>query len=75
MPPLEELTPGGGAYLNEPDPNQRDWQQVFYGDNYDSLLEIKRKYDAHNMLYAFKAVGSEAWTVGKSGRLCKSQRY
>ncbi|KAJ5456356.1 hypothetical protein N7530_011630 [Penicillium desertorum] len=75
MPPLEELTPGGGAYLNEPDPNQRDWQQVFYGDNYDSLLEIKRKYDPHNMLYAFKAVGSEAWTVGKNGRLCKSQRY
>ncbi|KAF3018027.1 hypothetical protein E8E15_007098 [Penicillium rubens] len=73
MPPLEELTPGGGAYLNEPDPNQRDWQQAFYGDNYDSLQEIKRKYDPHYMLYAFKAVGSEAWTVGENGRLWGSE--
>ncbi|KAJ6124321.1 hypothetical protein N7471_011638 [Penicillium samsonianum] len=72
MPPLEELTPGSGAYLNEADPNQRDWQQAFYGDNYDSLLEIKRKYDPHNRFYAFKGVGSEAWTVAENGRLCKS---
>ncbi|KGO46867.1 FAD linked oxidase, N-terminal [Penicillium expansum] len=72
MPPLEELTPGSGAYLNEADPNQKDWQQVFYGDNYDNLLAIKRKYDPHNTFYAFKAVGSEAWTVAENGRLCKS---
>ncbi|CAG8890503.1 unnamed protein product [Penicillium egyptiacum] len=75
MPPLTELTPGSGAYLNEPDPNQRDWQQVFYGDNYNSLLEIKRKYDPYNRFYAFKAVGSEAWSVAENGRLCKSESY
>ncbi|KAJ5963979.1 uncharacterized protein N7479_003855 [Penicillium vulpinum] len=73
MPQLEELTPGSGAYLNEADPNQIDWQQAFYGDNYDILLEIKKKYDPHSRFYAFKSVGSEAWTVVENGRLCKSQ--
>ncbi|CAI7650954.1 unnamed protein product [Penicillium glandicola] len=75
MPRLEELTPGGGAYLNEADPNQRDWQNVFYGDNYDTLLRIKKKYDPNNRFYAFKAVGSEAWTVTDNGRLCRLQGY
>ncbi|KAI2710302.1 CAZyme family AA7 [Penicillium roqueforti] len=72
MPLLEDLTPGSGAYLNEADPNKRDWQHAFYGDNYDTLLEIKRKYDPHNKFYAFKAVGSEAWRSGENGRLCRS---
>ncbi|KAJ5502599.1 hypothetical protein N7463_005473 [Penicillium fimorum] len=75
MPPLEKLTPGSGAYLNEADPNQRDWQQAFYGDNYDDLLGIKRKYDPDSRFYASKAVGSEAWTVTENGRLCRSQSY
>ncbi|KAJ5824917.1 hypothetical protein N7447_007257 [Penicillium robsamsonii] len=75
MPPLEGLTPGSGAYLNEADPNQRDWQQVLHGDNYDDLLGIKRKYDPDSRFYAFKAVGSEGWTVTENGRLCRSQSY
>ncbi|KAJ5787630.1 hypothetical protein N7457_002620 [Penicillium paradoxum] len=74
MPPLEELTPGGGAYLNEANRNQANWQQAFYGDNYDRLLEIKRKYDGDDTFYAFKGVGSEAWTRGKGGRLCRLQK-
>ncbi|KAJ5447299.1 FAD-binding type 2 [Penicillium cf. griseofulvum] len=75
MPPLEELTPESSAYLNEADPNQRGWQQAFYRDNYDNLLEIKRKYDPDNRFYAYKAVGSETWTATENGRLCKSQSY
>ncbi|OGE47982.1 hypothetical protein PENARI_c034G07316 [Penicillium arizonense] len=73
LPPLERLTPGGGAYLNEADPNQIDWQQAFYGDKYAKLLRIKRKYDPHSIFYAFKAVGSEAWVVAEGGRLCRSR--
>lgn len=75
MPTLEGLTPGSGAYLNEADPNQIDWQHAFYGDNYDNLLAIKRKYDPDNRFYALKAVGSNAWRVTDNGRLCKSQGY
>lgn len=75
MPTLEELTPGSGAYLNEADPNQIGWQQAFYGNNYDNLLAIKRKYDPDHRFYAFKAVGSHSWRVTDNGRLCKSQGY
>lgn len=72
MPPLQALSAGSGAYLNEADPNQADWQQVFYGDNYDDLAAIKRKYDPHKMFYVYKGVGSEDWTVTANGQLCKS---
>ncbi|KAJ4371945.1 hypothetical protein N0V85_009078, partial [Neurospora sp. IMI 360204] len=47
---LEKLTPGGGAYLNEGDPHQPDWQTTFYGENYGRLLAIKNKYDPEGLL-------------------------
>ncbi|KAJ5969057.1 hypothetical protein N7501_005305 [Penicillium viridicatum] len=75
MPTLEELTPRSGAYLNEADPNQMDWQHAFYGDNYHDLLAIKRKYDPGHRFYAFKTVGSDAWRVTENGQLCKSHGY
>ncbi|KAI9040772.1 uncharacterized protein KD926_007715 [Aspergillus affinis] len=64
MPLLEAPTPPGevsGAYLNEADFNQPDWQSVFYGANYDRLREIEDKYDPDQDLYARTAVGSERW--------------
>lgn len=72
MPELAELTPGGNAYLNEGDFLQPDFQSVFYGDNYNRLLEIKQKYDPDNIFYAKTAVGSEYWEPQKDGRLCKA---
>ncbi|PYH42558.1 FAD-dependent oxidoreductase [Aspergillus saccharolyticus JOP 1030-1] len=60
LPPLEELTPGGGAYLNEADAHQPDWQHVFYGENYAQLCSIKRRYDPEGIFYARTAVGSES---------------
>ncbi|KAL2833633.1 hypothetical protein BJY01DRAFT_259796 [Aspergillus pseudoustus] len=77
LPKLERLTPAGegGAYLNEADPNQPDWQHVFYGDNYDRLLGIKRKYDPDGTFYALTGVGSEEWVNGDDGRLCRSDSY
>ncbi|KAK3984439.1 isoamyl alcohol oxidase [Cladorrhinum sp. PSN332] len=50
MPRLEALTPGGGAYLNETDINQPNWQEAFYGANYARLLRIKKKYDPSGIL-------------------------
>lgn len=69
---LEELTPGGGAYLNEGDPHQPDWQTTFYGENYERLLAIKNKYDPEGLLYALTAVGSEQWAQKQDGRLCRA---
>ncbi|KAJ5754149.1 uncharacterized protein N7511_008302, partial [Penicillium nucicola] len=74
LPSLEILTPDSGAYLNEADPNQIDWQDIFYGDKYARLLEIKRKYDPSSIFYALKAVGSEEWEVSEDMRLCRSRR-
>ncbi|KAA8642713.1 FAD-dependent oxidoreductase [Aspergillus tanneri] len=75
IPVLEALTPRGeisGAYLNEADFNQPDWQSAFYGANYDRLQEIKDKYDPDQVLYARTAVGSQRWVEHEDGRLCRA---
>ncbi|RAH57092.1 FAD binding domain protein [Aspergillus piperis CBS 112811] len=71
LPLLENLTPGSGAYLNEADFNQPNWQSTFYGDNYAKLSSIKNKYDPNHTFYALKAVGSEEWAEQTDGRLCR----
>lgn len=73
LPHLEELTPNGGAYINEADFRQPDFQTVFYGSHYPALAAIKQKYDPVDIVYALTAVGSENWYEDESrgGRLCK----
>ncbi|KAJ2891700.1 FAD-binding domain-containing protein [Zalerion maritima] len=71
IPALEAVTPGSGAYMNEADFRQPNWQEVFFGDKYDKLLGIKKKYDPTGFFYALKGVGSEDWEVRNDGRLCK----
>jgi hypothetical protein len=72
MPELEAITPAGGAYLNEANFRQPDWQEAFYGSNYDSLKAVKDKYDPEGIFYALTGVGSDAWVEEADGRLCKS---
>lgn len=72
LPRLEELTPGGGCYLNEGDFRQPNFQEVFYGANYRRLSSIKDKYDPDHMFYGLTAVGSEYWVPEADGRLCKA---
>ncbi|KAG6369004.1 hypothetical protein INS49_003223 [Diaporthe citri] len=72
LPRLEALTPGGGAYLNEGDVNQPEFQSTFFGDHYDRLLQIKREYDPCGIFYAETAVGSESWVQDINGRLCRA---
>ncbi|PWY82102.1 FAD binding domain protein [Aspergillus heteromorphus CBS 117.55] len=74
LPLLATLTPEGGAYLNEADPNQPDWQWTFYRDNYDRLNAIKNRYDPKHIFYGLKAVGSEVWEEMGDGRLCRADR-
>ncbi|RFU81505.1 fad-binding domain-containing [Trichoderma arundinaceum] len=45
------------AYLNEADPDEPDWQHVFFGENYDKLLAIKQKWDPDTVLNCKKCVG------------------
>lgn len=62
MPILDGLEHGKmGAYLNEADPNEPEFQQQFWGENYDRLLSIKRKVDPTNLFLVRQGVGSESW--------------
>ncbi|TGO08749.1 hypothetical protein BTUL_0193g00010 [Botrytis tulipae] len=72
LPLIEEFTPeGGSAYLNEGDIREKEWQRVFYGDNYKSLLSIKNEVDPKGLLWGRTAVGSESWAEDSNGRLCR----
>ncbi|PQE17361.1 FAD binding domain-containing protein [Rutstroemia sp. NJR-2017a BVV2] len=70
-PQLAALTPGGAVYVNEADFQQRDWKEVFYGENYERLEEIKRRWDPEDRFYALGAVGSDRWVQRSDGRLCR----
>ncbi|TGJ81410.1 hypothetical protein E0Z10_g7357 [Xylaria hypoxylon] len=55
--PLKKLSPGGGAYLNEANYLEPDWQQTFFGSHYDRLVEVKKKYDPTHIFDCYKCVG------------------
>ncbi|RDA95667.1 hypothetical protein CP533_1279 [Ophiocordyceps camponoti-saundersi (nom. inval.)] len=72
--PLQEAAaPGGGAYMNEADFQQPNFQDTFFGANYPRLLKIKKKYDKDGLLYVTAGVGSEDWHVGEDGRMCRTR--
>lgn len=70
VPQLEAITPNSGCYQNEANFRQPNWKETFFGNNYNPLLAIKQKWDPSSFFYALKAVGSDAWTVSESGRMC-----
>lgn len=72
MPLVEAATPGSGSYVNEADFRQPNFQTAFWGENYQKLLSIKKKWDPTDLFYATVGVGSEAWTVKTDGRMCRA---
>jgi len=71
---LRELSPQSGAYLNEADVNEPNWQQSFFGNNYPRLLQIKKIYDSDGLFYCNRCVGSEFWSDDGNCKLkCKSK--
>lgn len=71
-PMWREWNPDSGAYLNEGNPYTKDFQKTFYGDNYEKLLAIKKKYDPTETLYILSGVGSENWKYDlDTGKLCR----
>lgn len=50
------------GYVNEADPNEKHWQDVFWGEkHYKELMKIKNKYDKHGLFTCFKCVGSDVF--------------
>ncbi|KAL7946952.1 hypothetical protein V8C42DRAFT_319245 [Trichoderma barbatum] len=45
------------AYFNEADVAEPDWQNVFFGEPYEKLLAIKKKWDPDTVLNCVKCVG------------------
>jgi FAD/FMN-containing dehydrogenase len=57
LDPLKKLSPGGGAYFNEAHYGEPNWQQTFFGANYERLLEVKSRYDPTHIFDCYKCVG------------------
>ncbi|KAJ4986558.1 FAD-linked oxidoreductase-like protein 18, partial [Stagonosporopsis vannaccii] len=69
---LKSLAPDSGAYQNEGDPFDSNWQFDFFGPNYARLKKIKVSVDPDALLWCISCVGSEEWVPDASGRLCKA---
>ncbi|KAJ5772240.1 hypothetical protein N7520_002769 [Penicillium odoratum] len=72
------VCPESGAYMSESDILEPNFQQAFYGTNYDRLCKLKQRYDPAFLFYAPTGVGSEKWEVrsldglpDQNGRLCR----
>ncbi|OIW31030.1 FAD-binding domain-containing protein [Coniochaeta ligniaria NRRL 30616] len=70
LEPLRKLAPDMGAYMNEANPYEPDWQHQFWGANYERLVQIKRAVDPEDVLWCAPCVGNERWReIGN--RLCR----
>ncbi|KAL8387177.1 hypothetical protein RB595_010102 [Gaeumannomyces hyphopodioides] len=67
---LRELAPDMGAYVNEANPYEPNWQDAFWGANYARLRSIKRSVDPDDVLWCHPCVGNEGWEE-VDGQLCR----
>ncbi|WEW56366.1 hypothetical protein PRK78_001809 [Emydomyces testavorans] len=61
VPLLKNLEPDMGAYVNEADANEKDFQESFWGSNYGRLYGLKKKWDPRGLFIVRAGVGSEDW--------------
>ena len=52
-----------GAYPNEADKGELNWQDSFWGEKYGRLKKIKAKYDPKGVFWCRPCVGSEDWDL------------
>ncbi|KAF2137409.1 uncharacterized protein K452DRAFT_353552 [Aplosporella prunicola CBS 121167] len=69
---LRKLAPESGAYVNEADTEEPQWQASLFGKNYERLSGIKEKVDPEGLLWCKQCVGSEAWREDGEGKLCRA---
>ncbi|KAI0968192.1 FAD binding domain-containing protein [Xylaria arbuscula] len=81
-PYWRSVSPGSGAYLSESDYIEPNFQQSFWGDNYERLYQLKKKLDPWDVFYAQNAVGSEDFEMSdyvfgilpsQNSRLCRKK--
>jgi len=63
---LDELSPDShsSSYTNEADPNEVNWQTIFFGSQtiYNQLKAIKYRYDPLGLFVCKNCVGSDDWS-------------
>jgi FAD/FMN-containing dehydrogenase len=62
MTTLRAAAPDTGAYVNECDYFQPNWQKALWGTNYPRLANIKKRYDPDALFFVRHGVGSENWS-------------
>ena len=67
-PAIRAAFPAAG-YLNEADYFEKEWQRVFWGENYLRLLTIKHDVDPTGLFVCHHCVGSEDWSPDGNCRL------
>ena len=72
LPALYDLAPNSGAYINEGDAFDPNWKVNFFGVNYDRLLQVKQKWDPHNVFWVKAGVGSDALNENSRQLLCQA---
>jgi Berberine and berberine like len=69
MAELRKLVPEPASYVSESNFFEKQWQRAFWGQNYQSLSEVKTKYDPDGLFFVHHGVGSEAWSADGFTRL------
>jgi hypothetical protein len=54
---LSEVLHSQASYTNEADYGEENWKSVFFGEHYERLLAIKRRYDPTTLFNCWKCVG------------------
>ena len=66
--------PYAGAYWNEADYDDDDWQTSHWGIHYPRLRAIKATYDPKGLFVCHHCVGSEDWTADQYGNPLNCRR-
>ncbi|KAL3473531.1 FAD-binding domain-containing protein [Aspergillus californicus] len=66
---MKEAAPGMGTYANEADPYDPEWRDDWFGENYDWLVGVKRRYDPEGVFWCWRCVGNEGWEEVTGGAL------
>jgi FAD/FMN-containing dehydrogenase len=63
MAHFKKMVPVKGSYVSETDYFEENWQESFWGANYEKLRAVKKTYDPDGLFFVHHGVGSEDWTA------------
>ncbi|EHK47862.1 hypothetical protein TRIATDRAFT_44348 [Trichoderma atroviride IMI 206040] len=67
---LQALGPETGAYINEASALDPDWRRLYWGNNYERLVQVKRAVDPNDVFWCPLCAGNERFQEVE-GRVCR----